>query len=88
MIKLSTNKNDTRMVINKGLTASIYDPGGLSLRGCGNESALLGSVDSKQMIKNLMASQKYHQFDMFVTFTCNKNLHFGTKPIKEWVDGN
>ena len=88
MTNLAANKHDMQMVVNKGLTASRDKSGGLSIHGGGNDYDILESVDSKQMITFLMARQKYHQFDMFVTFTCNKNLHFGTKPIKEWVDGN
>jgi hypothetical protein len=88
MTNLATNKHDTRMVVNKGLTASQDESGGLNLRGGNNESPLLDAVDSKQMIKNLMSSQKYHPFDMFLTFTCNMKEHFGTKPIKEWIDGD
>ena len=44
---LATNKHDTKMVFNKCFTSSRYDSGGLSLRGGGNESAPLDSVDSK-----------------------------------------
>ena len=40
------------------------------------------------MIKNLMASQKYFPMDYFVTYTCNMKKHFGTKPIKDWIDDN
>ena len=88
MTNLATNKHDTRMVVNRGLTASQDESSGLNLRGGGNESPLLDAVDSKQMIKNLMSSQKYHPFDMFLTFTCNMKEHFGTKPIKQWIDGD
>ena len=70
------------MVLNKGLTASKDESSGLNLRGGSNESPLLDSVDSKQMIKNLMSSQKYLPFNFFLTFTCNMRQHFGTKPIK------
>lgn len=45
------------MVVNKGLTAPNSESGGLSLRDGNKESALLDSIDSKQVIKNLMASQ-------------------------------
>ena len=76
------------MVVNQGLTASQDDSSGLNLRVGSNESTLLDAVDSKQTIKNLMSSQKYHCFDMFLTFTCNTKKHFGTKPIKEWIDDN
>ena len=78
-----TNQNDTRMIINKGLTASRDKNGGLKLRGGNESSPLLDSVDSKQVIKELMSSQKYLPFTHFLTFTCNQKRHFGTKPIKE-----
>ena len=35
-----------------------------------------------------MPSQKYHGFNMFLTFTCNMKKHVGTKPMKEWIGGN
>ena len=38
------------------------------------------------MTRNLCASQKYHKWDHFLTFTCNAKQHFGTAPIKNWVD--
>ena len=65
VINLATNNHDTRMVINKGLTASKNESEGLSLRGGNKDSALLDSIDSKQVIKNLMASQRYFPFDFF-----------------------
>ena len=88
LVNLATNKHDSRMVVNKGLTASKDESSGLSLRGGNESSALLDSIDSKQMIKNLMASQKYFPFDFFLSYTCNQRLHFGTKPIKEWIDND
>ena len=74
------------MVVNRGLMASHTKSSGLNIRGGNDDSPLLDSIDSKQMIKNLMSSQKYHLFDFFVTYTCNMKKHFGTKPIKEWID--
>ena len=65
MVNLSTNNHDTRMVVNKGLTASNDESGGLSLRGGNKESPLLDSIYSKQVIKNLISSQKYFPFDFF-----------------------
>ena len=64
----ATNHSDTRMVINKGLTASKEESSGLKLRGGSNTSPLLDSIDSKQVIKQLMASQKYHPFSHFFNF--------------------
>ena len=88
MTNIDTNKHDTQMVVNKGLTASQDESSGINLMGRSNESHLLDAVDSKKTINNLMSSYKYHGFGMFVTFTCNNKKHFGTKPMKEWIDGN
>ena len=35
-----------------------------------------------------MSSQKYHKFDVFLIFICNMKSHFGTNPIKNWMDEN
>ena len=41
------------------------------------------------MVKNLSSSEKYiGSFDFFITLTCNMKKHFGTKPVKEWIDSN
>ena len=55
MSNLVTNKHDSRMVVNKGLTASNDESIGLNLRGGNDSTSLLDSIDSEQMIKNLMA---------------------------------
>ena len=78
MTNLAANKHDMQMVVNKVLTASRDESGGLSIHGGGNDSDILESVGSKQMITFLMARQKYHQFDMFVKFTYYQKLHFDT----------
>ena len=57
----------------------------LDLRGK-DESNFLHSIDSRQMVKNLCTSQEYFEWDVFLTFTCNMRKHFGTKPIREWLD--
>ena len=88
LTNLATNKHDTKIVLDKGLTASKEKSSDLNLRGGNKASLLLDSIDSNQMIKNLMASQRYHKFDVFLAFTCNIKSHFGTKPIKNWIDGN
>lgn len=85
LTNLAANHCDTRIMLNRGLTAAKDESGGLGLRGKG-DSGLLESIDSKQMVKNLCASQKYHSMDYFLTFTCNQKKHFGTSPIKNWVD--
>ena len=41
------------------------------------------------MVKNLSSSQKYiGSHDFFITLTCNMKKHFGTAPVKAWLDGN
>ena len=58
---------------------------GLKVRS--REDTLLSdSVDSKQTVRNLCSSQKYHKMDFFLTFTCNQSEHFGMAPIKKWLD--
>ena len=44
------------------------------------------SIDSKQMVKNLCISQRYHPWDHFLTFTCNQKTHFGVSPLRNWID--
>ena len=83
----SANHEDTRLILNRGLTVGDDKTGGLGLRGKG-DSSLLESVDNKQMVRNLCMSQKYVQWDHFLTHTCNMKTHFGTAPVKNWMDGN
>ncbi|MGB0405008.1 MAG: hypothetical protein ACPGDB_02325, partial [Fusobacterium sp.] len=51
------------------------------------ETSLHDSIDSKQMVKNLCASQRFLPMHFFLTFTVNQLEHFGVKMIKKWVDG-
>ena len=81
MKNIATNKHNTHMVFNKGLTASKDESGGIILIGGSNESPLLDAIDSIKMIRNLMPSYKYNGFDMFLTFTCNMKKHVGTIPL-------
>ena len=54
---------DTRIMMRRGLTC-IENDGELGLRGTGG-SSILESFGSKQMIRNLCASQKYHPMTHF-----------------------
>ena len=58
MANLAVSQNDTRLIINRGLAVSKEKYGNLGVRGGNGDSSLLGSVDSKQMVKNLCSSQK------------------------------
>ena len=81
MTNLSVNHEDTRIVLHRGLTVDEKSSTGLGVRGKQTgDSAILESIDSKQMVKNLSSSEKYiGSFDFFITLTCNMKKHFGTK---------
>ena len=85
MSNLAASQSDTRLIINRGLTVSEDKYGNLGVRG-NNDSSLLGSVDSKQMVKNLCTSQKKVSWSFFFTFTANQSQHFGLRKIKKWID--
>ena len=87
MTNSAVTHSDTRIALNRGLHYNDSELDGLSVRGK-NDSSLLESIDSNQMVRNLTAAQKYYMMDYFVTFTCNQKKHFGTKPIKTWIDGD
>ena len=86
LTNLTANHTDTRIILNRGLTIGSDKTGGLAVRGKG-DSSLLQSVDNKEMVRNLCFSQKYHKWDHFLTFTCSMKTHFGTAPVKNWIDG-
>ena len=65
----------------KGMTSSNTASGGLGLR-CKDNSNFIHSIDSRQMFKNVCASQEYFQWDIIPKFTCNMRKHVGTKPIR------
>jgi hypothetical protein len=85
MANLAASKSDTRLIINRGLTVSSDKNKNLEVRGI-NDSSLLGSIDSKQMVKNLCTSQKYISWSYFLTFTANQSRHFGLRRIRHWID--
>ena len=78
MSNMETSQCDTRLVIKTGLTVWKDKYGSLDVRNV-NDSTLLGSVDSKQMMKNLCTSQKFIKWDNILTFTANQSSHFGLK---------
>ena len=82
MANLAASQSDTRLIIDRGLTIGEDKYGNLGVRGR-NDSTLLGSMDSKQMVKNLCTSQKKIQWSFFLTFTANQSHHFGLKKIKK-----
>ena len=85
MANLAASQSDTRLIIDRGLTVGKDKYNNLEVRGS-SDSTLLGSVDSKQMVKNLCSSQKYISWSYFLTFTANQSKHFGLKTIRKWID--
>ena len=85
LTNLTLNHQDTRLVLNRGLTDDETSKRKLGSR-CKGESVLSQSIDLKQMVKNICSSQKNHKMDYFLTFTCNQKEHFGIKKIRECLD--
>ncbi|MGB0404839.1 MAG: hypothetical protein ACPGDB_01450, partial [Fusobacterium sp.] len=83
---LLLNVVDSRLIIARGLTCTDGNVG-IKLRSS-NETSLHDSIDSKQIVKNLCASQKYLPMHFFLTFTVNQMEHFGIKNIKSWIDSD
>ena len=81
---LLLNSVDSRLIISRGLTC---EDGNIGIRvKSSKDTNLHDSIDSKQMVKNLCASQKYIPMHFFLTFTVNQSEHFGIKHIKRWID--
>ena len=84
LANLSLNRQDSRIIVNRGLAVAKNDTG-LQLNNAGG-SYLHDSIDSKKMVRNLCASQKHHKKTHFITLTCNQKQHFGIRKIKNWID--
>lgn len=85
---ITSNHSDTQIVLCRSLTLSSDDTAsGLQVRSSG-DSALLGSIDCKQNVRNLCASQRHHPMDFFITLTCNQKKHFGVAPLCNWFDSH
>ena len=86
MTNPAASQTDTRLMINKDLTVGNDSKGNLEVRGYESNSSLLGSVDSKQMVKKLCTSQKNINWLYFLTFTVNQRCHFGLQQIWEYIN--
>lgn len=83
---LLLNSTDSRIILHRGLTCC---DGNIGISTKANkDSPLHDSIDSKQIVKNLCASQKYVPMTFFLTFTVNQLEHFGVREIKRWIDGS
>ena len=63
LVNLSLNREDSRIILNHGLMESTNETG-LQVRSR-DDSLLSDSVDNKQTVRNLCASQTYHKMDFF-----------------------
>ena len=86
LVNLTLNREDSRIILNRGLMESTNETG-LQVRSR-NDNLMCDTVDNKQTVRNLCSSQKYHKMDFFLTFTCNQSEHFGLLNIKRWLDGS
>ena len=86
-VNLTLNNQDSRIVLNRGLTVGEDKKSSLQVKSK-NDSFLSDSIDSKQMVKNLCSSMRYHKMSFFLTFTCNQAENFGVAPVKNWVDSS
>ena len=53
-----------------------------------NHTKLSGSVDSRKMVLNLAASQKYIKYTWFLTFTANQSEHPGLSHLHQWKNSS
>ena len=65
---LTANHQDNRIILNRGLTVNAECPNEIGVRSR-NDPSIFESIDSMRMVRNLAASQKYHQMDIFFTLT-------------------
>ena len=61
--------------------------GGLNLH-CKDDSNIFHSIGSRQIVKNVCASQEYFQWNIFLTLNFNMRTIFCTKLICEFIDYN
>ena len=84
LTNISANHEDTRFIMNRGLIVADDKLGGLGVIGM-VDSAILESVDNKQMVRNLCFPQKCTSWSHFLSYTCNQRTRFGTYFIKNWI---
>ena len=65
MENISASRNYTGLGINRGLTFGEYKHGDLGIRGS-RYFSILGTVDSKQIVKNIFTPQKYISWSYFL----------------------
>ena len=83
---ISLARGDSRQFINRGFQVDSTKPIGISSRRQG-ESGMTSCVDSHKMVRGLAASQMYHNWPFFLTFTLNQNQTPGVQFFYKWKRG-
>ena len=83
LANMALSNNHSRDVLERGFVVDNKSSCGLGVRDKAS-STLSGSVDSKRMVKNLSASQKYIKYTWFLTFTANHSAHPGLNFLHHW----
>lgn len=79
------SNTDSRLVERHGFKVDVVSPQGMSLRDK-EENDLSESVDSHQAALDLAAAMPHVEFDLFLTFTCNQQLHPGVKHLHKFKE--
>ena len=76
--------NDTRVVLSRGFEESM-GPAGMRMRNK-DDDFYTDSIDNRQNVHNLCASEREAPSTLFITLTCNQRDHFGVSPVKRYID--
>ena len=75
---------DTRVVLSRGFEESM-GPAGMRIRNK-DDDLYSDTIDNRQCVHDLCASERDDPADLFVTLTCNQREHFGIRKIKRYID--
>ena len=76
--------NDTRVVLSRGFEESM-GPAGMRMRNK-DDCLYSDTIDNRQCVHDLCASEKDDAHDLFITLTCNQREHFGIRNVKRYID--
>ena len=82
----SLTGNDSRVVLARGFLDT-GTPCGMRLKS-EDDDFYTDSIDNRQCVHNLAASEKDSPSTLFLTFTCNQTETMGVAPIKRWIDSD
>ena len=78
--------HDTRVVLSRGFEACMGQAG-MRMRN-GDDDLYTDTIDNRQNVHNLCASEREEPSTLFLTLTCNQKQHFGIKMVKEYIDSD